>query len=67
MVAIAKTGIYFIQRSAENELTNDDGKCDSNAGLSAWSFERSNNDETQDDWVQLIYHHTKVSTSNDAT
>jgi len=60
----AETGFDFTQRSLENELMNDGGKCDSHAGLSAWSFERSKNDGTQDDWDQLISHHTNASKSN---
>ena len=61
----ADTGFDFNQESAANELMNDGEKCDSRAGLSAWSFERSNNDGTEDDWDELISHHTKASKSND--
>jgi serine/threonine protein kinase len=60
----AETGFDFTQECAENELMNDGENCDSRAGLSAWSFERSNNDGTQDDWDELISHHTKASKSN---
>ena len=60
-----ETGYDAIQ-NREDTLLNDgkDRLNESRAGISAWSFDRTRNDSTQDDWEQLASHCTNESQSN---